>query len=221
VLDVGCGDGAIARPLAPLVGRLDAVDSAAEMVRAGRILPGGDRANLTWTVGPAESAPVSPPYTLVTAGASIHWFDWEVTLPRFATFLAPAGWLAIVDQAIRPNPWDADLQLVIDRYSTNRDYRPYNVFDELTTRGFFTAAGTWATDPISFRQPVAGYVESFHARNGFSRDRMTPAEAAAFDAAVAEAVSRHVTDGEVVLQIAGTVTWGKPIAPSGPGPGIA
>ncbi len=213
VLDVGCGDGAIARPLAPLVARLDAVDSAAEMVRTGRRLPGGDHPHLTWTVGPAESAPVNPPYGLISAGASIHWFDWDIALPRFSRLLAPGGWLAIVGESVRPNPWDADLQPIIDRYSTNRDYRPYNVIDELTSRGLFTRAGQWASDPVPFRQPITGYVESFHARNGFSRDRMSPADAAAFDAAATARVAGHCPDGQVTLQVVGTIVWGSPLAP--------
>ncbi len=215
VLDVGCGDGAIARPLAPLVSRVDAVDSAVEMVRAGRRLPGGDHPHLTWTVGPAESVPVRPPYDLISAGASIHWFDWEVALPRFASLLATDGWLAIVGEFVQPNPWDTDLQPIIDRYSTNRDYRPYNVIEELTSRGFFSVAGRWASDPVPFRQPVADYVESFHARNGFSRDRMIPAAATAFDAAAAACVTGHIPDGMVTLQVVGTIVWGSPLAPVG------
>lgn len=213
VLDVGCGDGAIARPLAPLVSRVDAVDSATEMVRAGRRLPGGDHPRLTWTVGPAESAPVRPPYTLISAGASIHWFDWDVALPRFARLLSPDGWLAIAGESVHRNPWDADLQPVIDRYSTNREYRPYSVIEELTSRGFFSVAGQWSSDPVPFRQSITDYVESFHARNGFSRDRMSPADAAAFDAAAAEVLMRHFPDGQVTLQAAGTVVWGSPLAP--------
>ena len=40
VLDLGAGDGAIARPLAPRVDRVDAVDISAAMVEAGRNRPG-------------------------------------------------------------------------------------------------------------------------------------------------------------------------------------
>ena len=40
VLDVGCGTGKIARPLAAGVARVDAVDLAQEMVETGMRLPG-------------------------------------------------------------------------------------------------------------------------------------------------------------------------------------
>src|SRR5688572_25907174 len=68
VLDLGCGDGLIARPLTPLVDRVDAVDISAAMVAEGRRRPGGDHPNLRWIVGAAETAPLSPPYALITAG---------------------------------------------------------------------------------------------------------------------------------------------------------
>ena len=44
VLDIGAGEGAIARPLAPRVERVDAIDISQAMVDAGRQRPGGDQA---------------------------------------------------------------------------------------------------------------------------------------------------------------------------------
>ncbi|MFC5268626.1 methyltransferase domain-containing protein [Kribbella qitaiheensis] len=49
VLDIGAGEGAIARPLAARVERVDAVDISAAMVDAGRRRPGGDQPNCTGT----------------------------------------------------------------------------------------------------------------------------------------------------------------------------
>ncbi|MGH2561932.1 MAG: hypothetical protein ACRDJH_22955, partial [Thermomicrobiales bacterium] len=102
------------------------------------------------------------------------------------------------------------VQDVIDRHSTNRDYQPYNLIAELEQRGLFRVLGRQTTDPIPFHQPIAAYVESFHARNGFSRDRMPPASAAAFDAEVTRLVTPHANDGLVTLQVPGKVIWGSP-----------
>jgi predicted TPR repeat methyltransferase len=41
VLDIGAGEGALARPLAALADHVDAVDISAAMVEAGRRRPGG------------------------------------------------------------------------------------------------------------------------------------------------------------------------------------
>src|ERR1700736_6122980 len=50
VLDGGCGTRAIARHLAPLVDRVDAVDFSSSMIEQGRQLAGGATANLRWIV---------------------------------------------------------------------------------------------------------------------------------------------------------------------------
>lgn len=56
VLDAGAGTGEIARRLAPLVDRVDAVDPSREMIARARLLPGGDAPNLRWLHGTAEAA---------------------------------------------------------------------------------------------------------------------------------------------------------------------
>jgi SAM-dependent methyltransferase len=213
VLDVGCGTGYVARPLAPLVDRVDAVDPAGAMIAAGRQAPGGDAPNLRWIVGYAEDAPLDPPYALITAGASLHWMDWTVVLPRFRAVLTPHGTLAIIGDGTQPGPWRAALQPIIDRYSTNRLYQPYNLIKELETRGLFEQVGEYRTPPHPFPQPVAAYIESFHARNGLSRDRMLPTDAAAFDAEATAALAALCPDGIVPLQVFGEVVWGRPLAP--------
>lgn len=213
VLDAGCGTGEIARRLAPMVDRVDAVDVSLPMIELGRRSPGGNHPHLVWIHAAAETAEIRPPYALMTAGASLHWLAWEVALPRFARALAEHGALAIVDQTASPTPWDDELQPIIDRYSTNREYRPYDLLAELSTRGLFHPAGERRTAPIAFSQTVAEYVESYHARNGFSRERMGPERAAAFDAAAAAVVSAHRPSGRVDLEIVGVVTWGAPASP--------
>ncbi|MDQ3694751.1 MAG: class I SAM-dependent methyltransferase [Chloroflexota bacterium] len=210
VLDAGTGTGEIARGLAGRVAGVDALDPSPGMIAAGRALPGGDHPALTWLLGRAEDAPLGAPYGLITAASSLHWMEWEAVLPRFRDALSPGAVLAIVGQATSPNPWDAALQAVIDRYSTNRTYRPYHLVEELTQRGLFKELGRRSTEPVTFTQPVAEYVESFHARNGFSRDRMALDEATAFDAAVRSLVAPHVEAGSVTLTITGTVVRGMP-----------
>jgi hypothetical protein len=99
---------------------------------------------------------------------------------------------------------------VIDHYSTNRAYRPYNLVEELEGRGLFRTLGHDETAPVPLERTVADYVESFHARNGFSRDRMTPANAAAFDAEATTLVAPHAAGGIVRTRIVGKVVWGEP-----------
>src|SRR5690242_7654573 len=67
VLDIGCGTGDVARPLANLVGRVDAVDFSKAMLERGRTLPGGDNPKLKWVFGRVEEVPLEPSYKLITA----------------------------------------------------------------------------------------------------------------------------------------------------------
>ena len=210
VLDVGCGTGDVARPLAAKVARLDAVDRSPAMIAKGRGLPGGDRPNLAWIVGEAEDAPLRPPYALITAGESLHWMAWDVVMPRFRHALTPRGCLAIVGRPEAPTPWREALGQIIQRYSTNRDYQPYDTVDELERRGLFQKLGDERTAPVAFTQSLESYIELFHSRNGLSRDRLTAEAAVAFDDEVRRLVSSHCDDDAVTLQIGGRVVWGKP-----------
>ena len=133
-------------------------------------------------------------------------------MTRFCEILTPGGHLAVVEEVLEPTPW-SDALGFIGEYSLNKDFQPYNmltVTQELTARGLFQPVGIRTTAPVSFRQSVDEYVESFHARNGLSRDRMDANAASAFDRRLRELVSRHCPNGVVELQIRGRVIWGKP-----------
>jgi len=78
VLDVGCGRGEIARPLAALVEQVDAVDASLAMIEQGKQQPNGNHPHLRWIHSKVEDAELEPPYALITAGASLHWFDWDI-----------------------------------------------------------------------------------------------------------------------------------------------
>lgn len=212
-LDVGCGTGDIARRLAPLLQRVDAIDISAPMVARGRQLVGGDAQNLCWQVATLEDGELSGPYGLIVAGESLHWMDWARVMPRLCAALAPGAFLAIVERVEAPMPWTDALLHLIARYSTNREFRPYDLISELERRGLFAASGVRTIEPASFSQPVAAYSESIHSRNGFSRDRMPPEDAAAFDAAVAALLAPHAHDGQVMLRIGANLRWGEPLAP--------
>lgn len=217
VLDVGCGTGDIARRLAPLVARLDAVDPSAAMIAQGRRQPGGDAANLNWIEALVEEAELSPPYGLITAGESLHWLAWEVVLPRFADVLSPQGRLALIDRDWEGARVVADrVQPIIARYSTNRDFRPYNLIDELTTRGLFTLQGTHRVGPEPWQPTIDGYIECRHSQNGLSRERMG-VHAAAFDQELRAALHALCDEGAITLhddrlalQVTATITWGRP-----------
>lgn len=211
VLDVGCGTGFVARYLIDYVDEIDAVDISAAMIEIGRTLPGGENPNLRWLYGAAEELALNPPYGLVTAGASLHWMEWSVVMPRFRQLLDSGGVVALVGAgAVGAVPWWDELLPVIQRYSTNREFQPYDTVEELTRRGLFAVRGRYEGEARMIRQSVESYIESFHARNGFSRDRMAPEAATAFDEAATAIVSSFAEDGILSWEQRGSITWGEP-----------
>ena len=214
VLDLGCGTGDIARPMAAVVDAVDAVDCSQGMIERGRGLPGGDRANLAWILGYTEEVRLPrASYGLATAGESLHWMEWDRLLPRLNELLVPGAYLALVSRTETPTPWRDDLLTLIRRYTTNRDYQPYSLVAELEKRGLFAQRGVERLDPLRFQQSIESYIESIHSRNGFSRDRMTHEAAVAFDEQAGRLVSTHCPSGYVQLDVVGSVTWGRPQTP--------
>ena len=213
VLDLGCGTGDIARPLAGVVDFVDAVDCSAAMIERGKTLPGGDRPNLRWILGYAEDMPLPrTSYGLVTAGESLHWMDWARLMPRLARLLAPGAYVALIGRSpeVRP-PWFDDVQILIERYTTNRDYQPYSLIEELQQRGVFEQSGVKLIEAVHFEQSFDSYIESIHSRNGFSRDRMTHQAAADFDAAVRQVLINRCPDGTVQFDLVGRIIFGRPL----------
>jgi SAM-dependent methyltransferase len=211
VLDIGAGEGAIARPLAPRVEHVDAIDFSAPMVEMGKRRPGGDHPNLSWQVSPIESADLDGPYALVTAGASIHWMPWAETFARIVPHLTPNAQLVVIEHGPVDMPWWDGVVKAIQKHSRKQDHDPkYSVVDAIRDRGLLDVTGTARTEPVSYRQKVADYVEQFHSTSSLARDLMTPAEAADFDAMVEEAVRPYARDDVLELKVQAELSWGRP-----------
>jgi hypothetical protein len=187
------------------------------MIAAGKQLSYGADPKLTWIVGGIEQAPLQPPYALIVAAASLHWMPWSVTLPRFAQALTSHGYLALVETHIQPNAWDEESMPIIAHYSMNLDFQPYSMLSiayELQRLELFQQIGVKEIAPICFRQPLAQWIEAFHATNGFSRERMRAERAAAFDLAIRQLMVKYCPTGEVVQWIGARVIYGKPLDPA-------
>lgn len=208
ILDVGCGTGDLARRLAPEVKRVDAVDFSQAMLRKGKMLPGGAHPHLHWIFGRVEEVELQPPYALITAGESLHWMEWEIVFPLFQRLLTPRGYLVLVERGNEPELWDSALNQLIQHYSTNREYRPYNLIKELEQRSLFQQHGFIRTQPAPFTQSGEEYLQSIHSRNGFSRERMGEQAANTFDEAARKVISPFLQNGLLTLSTFDTLTWG-------------
>jgi hypothetical protein len=95
-------------------------------------------------------------------------------------------------------------------YSTNRDFQPYDLLEELARRQLFHPEGRVATTPVLFRQSVDNYIESWHSRNGFSRERMSASSALEFDTQVREIVMPYAQAGRLRYEVQVELAWGIP-----------
>jgi ubiquinone/menaquinone biosynthesis C-methylase UbiE len=210
ILDVGCGTGDLARRLVNQVERVDAVDFSQRMIDKGKTLPGGNHPRLNWIYGRVEEVKLRPPYALITAGESLHWMEWDIVLPLFHRILTPHGYLALVTRGTEHNPWDDELQALIQRYSTNKEYVPYELTEELEQRHLFQSYGVVHTHPVPYVQFGVEFLQSLHSMNGLSRDRMGEESANAFDMEVLKLLSPFLQDDRLHLSIINTVVWGLP-----------
>jgi SAM-dependent methyltransferase len=215
VLDIGCGTGFIARPLAPRVERVDAIDMSPTMIEEGKRLPGGDDPRLRWMVGQIEDAPLDPPYALVTAGDSLLWMDWDVVLPRVADALTPSGLFANIYVSYRLpaglEAFEEGRRALRERYIRS-PWQPWTIdlWSELERRGLFRRTGHFTTDVVPFRQPADDFVRSYHGRASNFLHRLEPAVAAAFDAELRRLVLEHIGP-EVELSVMSYIDWGRPL----------
>src|SRR2546426_10861121 len=105
-------------------------------------------------------------------------------MPRFAEMLTEHGQLVLLSTGYEPTPWEDELNQLIPRYSTIKNFQGFDMISTLQEHGLFETVGIRQTTPVPWVQSLEKYIESWHARASCSRHGMSPDDAAAFDAAV-------------------------------------
>jgi len=211
VLDAGAGTGALARELVRFAARVDALDPSEAMIDEGRRLPHGDDPRLRWILGRAEDGPVDPPYGLITCGASLHWMDHDVVLPRFREMLAPGARVAIADMenVYESSAVREESLAVIIRYSPLKDHvSTREMVDRLVQRGAFIVEGREAAPPRPFEQSIDDYIGFLHSTSTLNRAALG-VHAADFERDMRAVFARHGMD-RVQYHVVGGVAWGRP-----------
>lgn len=187
VLDLGCGTGDLAVPLAGHAGEVVGMDPNEQMLREARArAEAAGRENVEWVVGSDADLDESlGPVRLTTMGRSFHWMDQEATLERLHRITEPGGGIAILtdDEWLTHgrNDWQADVYDVVADYvddlpaRTHPDDLDYEPWDELVVSFGFADVETpvfefereWDVDG------VVGYVFSlsFCSPRTFGDDR--------------------------------------------------
>ncbi|MFD9396214.1 class I SAM-dependent methyltransferase [Streptomyces sp. NPDC060000] len=102
-LDVGCGDGLLARKLAERAKRVTGIDKSSEMIARARDLAAG-HPDLTLIEGDFLTTGLSPAgYDFICSVTTIHHMDFEAALIRMRELLRPGGTLMVVGLAREAN----------------------------------------------------------------------------------------------------------------------
>lgn len=122
ILDIGCGTGQLAIPLARHAGTVVAIDPVAEMLAAGqeRAAAAGLR-NISWQRGDSShlAALAEPGADLAVFAASFHWTDRAAVVAVLDRLLDRDGHVVIInddlDDAEQPD-WDHAIGAIRSRY---------------------------------------------------------------------------------------------------------
>jgi len=98
LLDLACGPGRVALPLASSFGEVWAIDLEPEMIKVGKSeAEKRGISNIKWFVGKAEELEAEPAsFELITIGEAFHRLDQEVVARQAIRWLRPGGCLAIL-----------------------------------------------------------------------------------------------------------------------------
>src|SRR5256885_5697146 len=136
-LDVGCGAGALALALAPLVREVVGVDRVPELLELAR-----ERAprNATFVEADATHLPYSNgEFDLAGTLRTLHHVTRpELVLAELARVTRPGGRVLVIDQLAPVDPLDA---FAVDRFERARDPGHARLLPEIDLRHFFEANG--------------------------------------------------------------------------------
>ena len=210
LLDLACGPGRVALPLATHFGEVWAVDQEPEMVEIGR-----EQAtrrgleNVRWIVGRAEEIEAAPAsFQLITIGEAFHRLDQRLIAERAMTWLAPGYCLATLgcfSLMQGHEPWHDILRGVVRRWTkhdstthparTRPSPRPRGADHD---RQVLTASGFEHAGTYDFPRPYVWTLDSIlgnlHSTSNLSR-RALGNEAERFDADVQRALLSFDSSG--------------------------
>lgn len=217
VLDLGCGAGQIAVPLAAHVGRVLGMDPNETMLEyAAQRAADADRENVEWIAGSdADLSEAIGPLDLTTMGRSFHRMNQDATLETLRALTSPGGGVAILNDpewlTRGTTDWQDDVYAIASDYRDDLPDRTGPVehddpWDELlASHGYRdVAVETFPFEREWSVEGVVGYVFSlsFCAPATFGEDR--DAFEAALRERLAEREAPFVQRGEVTV-ISGTV----------------
>jgi ubiquinone/menaquinone biosynthesis C-methylase UbiE len=204
VMDLGCGPGLLAIPLARLGMRVVAVDPEPDMLAACRAAAGAAGVAVDVRQGSSFDLPTDAgPFALVTMGRSFHWMDREATLKTLDGVVTPGGALAFFDDdhpRTAENAWRFKMREIGERYGRNSS--PHLV--QAHAKGFRSHHALLLDSPFARLESVGEFIRREITADAivglaFSLSTSSPerlgAQASAFEADLRAALAELSPDG--------------------------
>jgi SAM-dependent methyltransferase len=214
LLDLACGTGQIAFPLAGDFAEVVAVDQEPESVAFGR-----DKAeaagitNIRWITGAASSVDIDGPFELVAIGTAFHRLDRTRVARRMLDWLQPGGGVALLWAVTPPQgerPWQKALEALFEEWmakigTTDRVPAGWDLaMTSLPHAEVLRQAGLDYIGEFKYTNDHVWTVESligFAYSTSLLNRHALGDEAAAFEAEMAQRLSPLGTDGRFVQRI--------------------
>ncbi|MDQ2588523.1 class I SAM-dependent methyltransferase [Saccharothrix yanglingensis] len=209
VVDLGCGTGQLAVPLAGRVRGVVGVDPEPDMLAEARAAA-GDLPNATWVVGSDADVPAlravlgTGSVGAVTIGQALHWMDRERLFAELKTLVRPGGGVAVVTNGTplwqQGSGWSRALGAFLrdhlgpggDRACGTDEESQRQYAAALSAAGYDVTATT-----VEYTAPLTADAIAGGVLSALPVDRL-PADRAAFTAALENAVAPHAPFAEDV-----------------------
>lgn len=177
LVDLGCGEGKVARPMTDFFDQVVAVDPSENMLRLGKTLPKGDVKNITWVQAVAEGAPLPGEIDVVTFASSIHWMEPAKLFSKLKKNLSTQHILAVIqgDEPFEPT-WHREWRKFLARWVPKITGRPVDSTEWVGSRNrhleYMEVIHSSDCVSMPIKQSVEEFVLCQHSRDTFAIPRL-------------------------------------------------
>ncbi len=217
VLDIGCGPGKLSYPLSERVASVLAVDLSEAMIELAQS-DARDDSNIDWRVADIHTLEFPNNVDLIVAGASIHWTNLDVLLPRLHDVLNGNGKIVFIegDEGVG-HPWgEAELELMKQVQIEINEVTPRWAIEAKFSGRQKTAIvkhdAFVREDSMQvkheFSATIDHYINITHSRQSFALDCMPESVAEQFYRDMVALVTPYATDGVLTYEVGTLMEWG-------------